>query len=102
MNFAFISRHQPTAEQIDLAAEQGITLYTVGGADAFTVENIFVHQKAADLDIPFEGVVVVHPAAALRLCSEFLIGVFENANRAEPGKPMQFTAKTLHLFDLRD
>ena len=56
MNFAFISRHQPTAEQIDLATEQGITLYTVGDADAFTVQ----------------------------------------------GKPVQFTAKTLHLFDLRD
>ncbi len=102
MNFAFISRHQPTAEQVALAAEQGITLYAVGDADAFTVGNSFIHQKAVDLDTYFEGVIVVHPAAALRLCSEFIVGIFENTSRAEPGKPLQFIAGALHLFDLRE
>lgn len=99
---AFISRHAPTAEQVALAEEQGFTLRYVGDADAFTVGNGFVHQKAADMDVVFEGVVVVHPAAALRLCSEFLVGVFENANRAPEGAPPQFSAKALHIFDLRD
>ncbi len=101
-NFAFISRHQPTTDQVALAEEQGITLHHVGDADAFTVGNGFVHQKAADMDVTFEGVVVVHPAAALRLCSEFLVGVFENANRAAPGQPPQFAAKALHVYDMRD
>lgn len=101
-DFAFITRHVPTAEQVALAAEQGITLHSVGDADAFTVSNSFVHEAAARLNVTFEGVVVVHPAAALRLCSEFLVGVFENANRAPEGAPPQFAAKALYLFDLRD
>lgn len=100
-NFAFISRHAPTAEQAVLAIEQGIALYPIGDADAFTVDNGFVHEAAARLNITFEGVVVVHPAAALRLAPEFLVGVFENANRVEPGQPPQFVARSFHVFDLR-
>lgn len=99
---AFISRHAPTPEQVALAAEQGFALHHVGDADAFAVGNGFVHEAAARLDITFEGVVVVHPAAALRLCSEFFVGVFENANRASEGAPPQFSAKALHIYDLRD
>lgn len=101
-NFAFISRHAPTAGQVALAAEQGITLHHVGDADAFTVGNGFVHEAGVRLDVVFDGVVVVHPAAALRLCSEFLVGVFENANRAPVGAPPQFEALSLHVFDMRD
>ncbi len=37
MNFAFISRHEPTQGQIELAAVQNITLVPVGDMDAFTV-----------------------------------------------------------------
>lgn len=100
-HFAFISRHKPTAEQHALAAEKGITLIHVGDADAFTVDNSFVYENAARLDVPFGGVIVVHPAAALRLCSEFLVGVYENANRAPEGAPPRFAAKALHLYDMR-
>lgn len=102
MNMAFITRHQPTVEQLALAEKQGITLHVVGDTDAFTVGNDFVHEAGNRLNVVFEGVVVVHPAAALRLCSEFVIGVFENANRSPEGAPPQFAAKALHLFDLRD
>lgn len=102
MNFAFITRHQPTAEQAALAADQGIALHPVGDTDAFTVDNSFVHEAGNRLDLIFEGVVVVHPAAAMRLCSEFMVGVFENANRAPEGEKSQFAAKALHVFDLRD
>ncbi len=97
---AFISRHAPTAEQIALAEEQGFTLHHVGDADAFTVTNGFVYEASARLGLAFRGVVVVHPAAALRLCSEFMVGVFENANRAPAGAPPQFEAKALHVYDL--
>lgn len=99
---AFVSRHAPTTEQVALAAEQGYTLHHVGDADAFTVGVSFVHEAAVRLDITFEGVIVVHPAAAMRLCSEFLVGVFENANRAPAGAPPQFSAKALHVYDMRD
>jgi hypothetical protein len=102
MNFAFITRHVPTAEQVALASEQGITLHIVGDTDAFTVSNSFVHEAGNRLNVIFEGVIVVHPAAALRLCDEFLVGVFENANRAPEGEKPQFSALALHVYDMRE
>lgn len=99
MNFAFISRHKPTPEQMQLAAAQGITLIGVGDADAFTITPDFV--RGVHGGRLFEGVIVVHPAAALRLCHRFLVGVFENANCAPEGAPPQFSAKALHIYDLR-
>jgi len=97
MKFAFISRHNPTDSQIALAAEQDIELVHIGDHDAFTVSPGFVDAAGN-----FEGVVVVHPAAALRLTSDFVVGVFENANRAPVGERPQFEAQALHLYDLRD
>ena len=97
MKFAFISRHAPTQSQIDMAAEQGVELTHVGDADAFTVTPAFVYDHG-----PFEGVVVVHPAAALRLAPMFFVGVFENANRAAPGEPPRFEAASFHIFNLQD
>lgn len=95
MNFLFISRHAPTESQIAMALDQEITLEHHGDADAFTVGPGFVDSKGA-----FEGVIVVHPAAALRLAPHFLVGVFENATRAgENGLP-KFEAKELHIYDL--
>lgn len=95
--FAFISRHAPAPSQIEMAKAQGIDLEHVGDADAFNVSCAFVYEKG-----DYEGVVVVHPAAAMKLCQDFLIGVFENATRPPvDGKP-QFEAKELHVFDLRD
>ena len=96
MKFAFISRHQPTPSQHELAAAQGITLVHIGDADAFTLDEGFVHNQGN-----FDGVIVVHPAAALRLARQFRIGVFENANRAPVGEKPQFEARSLQVFDLR-
>lgn len=95
--FAFISRHEPTAEQQQLAANDGIELIHIGDADAFSVRAGFVDDAGA-----FDGVVVVHPAAALRLCSQFEVGVFENGSRPGENDKPQFFAKSFHLFDLRD
>ncbi len=97
MRFAMISRHAPTHEQFELAESQGIELVSIGDFDAFTVSPSFVYE-AGD----FEGVIVVHPAAAMRLAGSFLIGVFENANRAALGEKPQFFAKSLTIYDLRD
>ena len=94
--FAFISRHAPTPGQVAMAADQGIDLIHVGDADAFTVDAGFVHSHG-----PFEGVIVVHPAAALRLAPAFLVGVFENANRAPVGEAPRFEAVSLQVYDLR-
>ncbi len=95
--FAFISRHAPTPEQIVMAEQQEIGLFWVGDADAFTITPAWVYDHTRDSSA--DGVIVVHPAAALRLCSRFPIGVFENANRAEPGQPVSFFPVSLHVFD---
>lgn len=95
--FAFISRHQPTPEQVAMAHDQGVELTHIGDADAFTVTPGFVFDHG-----PFEGVVVVHPAAAMRLASTFVVGVFENANRAPVGERPQFEAVKFYMYDLRD
>jgi hypothetical protein len=95
--FAFISRHQPTDGQVALAAGQEIEMVPVGDHDAFKVSPSFVDNAGA-----FDGVIVVHPAAALRLAGSFVVGVFENANRAPVGEKPQFEAVALHLYDLRD
>lgn len=100
--FAFISRHKPTHEQILLAAQQDIVLYHIGDADAFTITPAWVKSKAPPYIVEaFDGVVVVHPAAALRLCKDYLIGVFENANRAPAGAPPQFEAKAFHVYNTK-
>lgn len=91
--FAFISRHTPTREQMEIARSLSIELVWVGDADAFTVS--FTQY------VEFDGVVVVHPAAALRLAPHFMIGVFENENRAPIGEKPAFFAWALHLYDLR-
>ena len=101
INMAFISRHAPTEGQIALAAAQRIALHHIGDADAFTVSPSFVYEAADRLSVSFDGAIVVHPAAAMRLCSELMIGVFENANRAPVGEKPQFEAKALHVYDLR-
>lgn len=102
IEFAFISRHEPTAEQLALAADQGIALVHVGDADAFTLSPSFVYEMGNRHDHTFEGVVVVHPAAALRLCSAFLVGIFKNGSRPGTDDKPQFFAEELHVFDLRD
>lgn len=93
--YAFVSRHIPTPEQHYLAAAQDIELVHIGDHDAFTIGPNVIDEAGA-----FEGVVVVHPAAALRLAPLFIIGVFENGNRPGFGEKPQFVAVSLHLYDL--
>jgi hypothetical protein len=100
-NFAFISRHTPTQEQIDLCEQQGINLIHIGDFDAFSVIADDVEHAVAQIDEfagELEGVIVVHPALALRLYDYFIVGVFENGNRTPEGEKPQFYAKALHLY----
>lgn len=97
MRFVFISRHQPTDDQIRLADERDIELIHVGDTDGFTVTGDWV-QASTNLQI--DGAVVVHAAAAVRLLIEgYTVGIFENANRAEVGQPPEFKAVALHIYD---
>ena len=93
--FAFISRHVPTESQHRLAAERGIQLKHVGDRDAFAVNSVEFTTYA--------GVIVVHPAMALRLLTPIsFVGVFNNINRAPVGEPPRFEATELHLFRMVD
>jgi hypothetical protein len=93
--FAFISRHIPTTAQVVLAQAQEIELVHVGDPDPFCINPTWVDERGK-----FEGVIVVHPAAAMNLCGFFLIGVFENSNRAPVGEKPTFEATALHVYDV--
>lgn len=97
-NFAFISRHPATSDQVRLAAEQGIRLMSIMDMDGFKITRDAVQHRVGSPDIYIHGVVVVHAAAALRLLPEFDVGVFENGNRAEEGQVPTFQAIALHVW----
>ncbi len=92
--FAFISRHTETTEQIELAIEQGIKIVNIGDMDAFSVKPEDILHIG-----DFDGVIVVHPAAALRLSKVFPVGVFENGQRSEENGKLTFFAKALHIYE---
>jgi hypothetical protein len=89
--FAFISRHAPNDQQKYLALQQDIELIHVGDRDGFNV--------SIDEFKEYNGAVVVHPAAALRLLAKgFDIGVFNNTNRAAVGEPPKFETTAFHIY----
>lgn len=108
LKFAFVSRHVPTQEQNDMARSHGIELHHVGDVDAFTgsveksLEDYCWKQTSEEgrtmFPSDFVGLVVVHPALALRYINEFSIGVFENENRAAVGEKPQFFPKSLFIM----
>lgn len=81
--FAFVSRHEPTIEQIEMALAQGIELEFVGDRDAFEFNpNEFKG---------FDGVICVHPLIAIEcIKAKLAVGVFKNGNRAQIGEKSQF------------
>lgn len=97
-----ISSVEPTAEQINAAALNGVSIEYIGNINPFTVYIGEIYD-AGD----FEGVIVDHPSAALALCYEFLIGVFEKKT-LDPkdfdsdGEQENFFADGFHIYDRRD
>lgn len=90
MKFAFVSRHLPTESQLQLASKSGIELVHVGDRDAFAF------PASEFKDGGYEGVVVVHPLAALTAFTAGLhVGVFNNVNRAPVGEKPQFETTDL-------
>lgn len=101
----FISRHEPTQDQIFLATEKGFDLKCIGDVDAFNpkaIEALVVAWKAP------HAYAVVNPAMALTLASfaghkactfGIKIAVFENENRAPEGEKPSFKAKAMHMWE---
>lgn len=96
--FLFCSRHSITNAQVALAEKAGITLHQGIDLDAFAPNHELI--KAVCKQGQFEGVIVVHPALALKLSTAYRVGVFENANRAPEGGAPSFQAVGLEIFDL--
>ncbi len=89
--FAFIGRHEMTAEQRILAEKAGIELAPFGDIDAFTGE-MPSHKD-------YDGIVCAHAAFACRAIYAMLeVGVFENAQRPGLDGKMSFFAKSLTIY----
>jgi hypothetical protein len=95
MLYAFISRHTPTPEQEEIVRRdlEG-ELVHVGDINAFNCSN-----ELYALRQQYKGVIVVHAAMALQAYEMgFLVGVFQNANRAPEGAVPTFTPLCVHLW----
>lgn len=94
---AFISRHEPTPKQYELAEEKGFHLVHVGDMDAF---NIMPWTLEA-ITSKYEAFAVVNAALAIKLVpyAEY-IGVFENGMRPDMDGKSTFFVKALHIYDI--
>ena len=91
--FAFIGRQGPTDSQIKLAKEKNIELIYIGDHNPFKVD-IYCIQRKGD----FHGVVVSHPAAAMRLSSYLPVGVFEHKFKLSMYERPNFEAISFHVY----
>lgn len=88
----FISRHEPSNEQVELAQRAGYTLIKQPDVDAFSWN--------VPLGCVADAIAVVHPAAAMAVVeSGRKVAVFENANRAPVGSKPEFYAVSLHIYN---
>lgn len=93
-DYAFISRHIPTVQQLELTKTHGINLLCVGDHDGFETDQVKGNLK------DFVGVFVIHPAMALNLITHFPVGVFKNENRAPVGSPPKFETKSFKIWEM--
>ena len=98
--FLFISRHEPSQKQRELAVDQRVQLIHVGDLDAFADD---LEKQIAALDEKYEadGVVAVHPLIALMAARMSLpCGCFRNVNRAPVGEKPQFDTDLFVVFSV--
>lgn len=90
--YVFVSRHEPSESQMEMASDQGIDMEWVGDRDAFT----WSPEKEFD-NTDVVGVICVHPAiSAKALIGGYDVAVFENGSRGEG-----FKCKGLHFYYAR-
>jgi len=103
MNMLFISRHEPTSQQIALAKDKGFNLIHVGDVNAFAPD---LRERLMGLlrEHRSEAVACVHPSIALMamIAGATVVGVFENLNRAKEGEKPSFTAASLRLYEAKE
>ncbi len=98
LEFAMVSRHAPSQDQINKAAEKGIKIVHVGDVDAFNDDNNYLPPGYDTAR--FSGIITVHPLIAVHAYADGLkIGCFENVSRPGPdGKP-QFVCGRFIVID---
>ena len=104
--YLFITRHQPSQDQIDLVEGQGDRLIWVGDCDVFDFNNIkstllngysIAENKYPEINAWDIGIVGVHPMLAVYAAQQKMpFGVFENGNRSPEGEKPSFYAKAFH------
>lgn len=101
---AFISRHEPTAEQYNLATYHGYRLLHIGDMDGFSVRLEDIHERLREIggtsaSVQCHTYCVVHAGLAAYLASNrYTVAVFENENRSGSGEKPQFLPVALHIF----
>jgi hypothetical protein len=98
-NMLFVTRHEPTPEQEQIAADKGFNLIHVGDVNAFDprLESIiggFLREHNAEV------VCCVHPMVAVVALDAGAkgIAIFENAMRAKEGEKPTFVPSALHVY----
>lgn len=102
---AFVSRHEPTPEQIALAKKDGYELVHVGDMDAFDHD---LDNQLCKLIVEggYAAVACVHAMIAIRVLSfgtgysnpRVRVAIFENAQRPSEGGKPTFYAKAMHVL----
>lgn len=96
----FVSRHDPTTDQLALAPGL-IKVPDINGFDRSAINALLREALAANVD----HIIVVNAAMALNIAAiaiereQFIyIGIFENTNRAPEGAKPTFATNELHWW----
>jgi hypothetical protein len=99
MKAVFISRHALSESQHTLLAKAGFVGEDMQDFDAFASEAELKQLVQILHDADAKMVITVHQLLALRLSSEFLVGTFNNVNRAKIGEKPDFETTQLVIVD---
>lgn len=92
---AFVSRHEPTQDQIDLARIAGYELVCVGDVYPFRDEDVLKKFK----DNAFKGIVAGSWLSIKAYEKGFAVGVFEERDCATKGEKPWFRTTHLHITE---
>ena len=97
--YGYISNNPPTTEIERFLWERGIVPYYLGNQNAFVLDKTFVERNSVGVEI--DGVIVLHPAAALNLAENYKIACIEFTRSYSRNGGSDLIPKELHVWDLR-
>ena len=99
MKAVFISRHALSESQHALLNKACFVGEDMQDFDAFASESELKQLVKTLRDADVKMVITVHQLLALRLSKDFLIGTFNNVNRAKIGERPDFETTQLVIVD---